>query len=1349
MRGAADPDMGELLAQECIPPDTTVSEQHAQACTMRPTATGAPSSIDELGDLQLPRFAGTEDEQQPPPKLPHTLHDSSTVCTGKPLSVGSSSQLQPQVRPGAKEATPIQPTSVVQPQEMYSAVVDARKAAPHEPPRDAWMTTVAELFAIVHDTVVVDAELVPLGKKRFPKLHNEEKKVLFRFFEEACVACDASYEAWVAQAKKVTHSLYNTNWSFTPILQNMISKVKWAKLTPLNPWTTSTAPTSGSVEGANGNNGERETYKPFLFNPAVYNAKDIKILRAICLQPAVFNSRSRLREGTQDEWRIISGLAEGSIVCRRLPIFLTNVLDSKERVRLYRTIQAQVEGELVLRLRSGLNIRMCRQNTSAIKEDILLAAERLRVNQDELRRLLNVAKTISYNQVERSIHFYFFDRATARDLESIEIPFRSAVYRMVNVHQPAQGSVWARQNGRDGPGFAAAREYTVELHNVTRFTDIGKLTAYFQAHIAADFELEDLDICTPNSRTSTVWRLTVKLAGCPDFLRGVVRVIWFGRPIVLKHPEVGRRLQCLACGELGHTMARCRFTEDQMCGPGSRVATDREIAALQDLATPFHSLDEIKETAARRLNLQHGKDKRAQEAVAPSATDASTSDAPTNQASCPSGAQPPVSAPQTEPSPKKRWVTVPLRRRRHQLARSRDRLARPPTVASFYADLENWPEDTSEAVDPPSIKPKGLGAVELSSGDDEEKRPSVTITEEAKKQLYLRATTPPKRPPTSQLLTRTQQERATLRQAVAEVLPSLGSIIPPKVMDLATEPDLPTIEQDLGLTPVTTPATGNCMAMALAQAVSDHDLVADDGSLEFITACIKRGIHWAALLHFEEQFSHSVRTATLVNVHRGWDGMTPRESAKQFQWYLHEYATSPSARISIIERHTWGGSEILSIAANFLRRKVFVLGCNTDGKQSWACSLFRPSTNTRGSKLYETGQQIPLDIRQCVKAISLAKTQDHQQPLVLRFWGDHYSAYVHARAPENKVHSKISSLPTRSTQRDQHSDMVGTQQLVHTQHATAACPTPVSQRHTDDNSATNQLALIPSSREITDHPVAQKRAHSTTPAEGEQIRQVLRTRDALHEHDGDAVMSDVSTQLVIRDPANTRDSWTELWKKHGEAWPDSAAAVYPQVHSSPDEWITVAQREPKLLLLMVQRFPYPAEVLNALAVQVFESWTAAWRRGCLQVRIGAYRSRTTDPSTKKWLESWCTKFTRPSPYNLPALTDSRDDWVRLRTNAYGDDPVLKLCDVTNKARFAKHIICAGLYEHEIRVLLGQEDRTAKGTLHSLGRHSAALKSITTYREAFNALMATDNWDSVASFFANAFEHGSIEAGPSY
>ena len=54
--------------------------------------------------------------------------------------------------------------------------------------------------------------------------------------------------------------------------------------------------------------------------------------------------------------------------------------------------------------------------------------------------------------------------------------------------------------------------------------------------------------------------------------------------------------------------------------------------------------------------------------------------------------------------------------------------------------------------------------------------------------------------------------------------------------------DLPDIERDLGLRPVITPATGNCLAMANAQAVADHDLVALDTILENSTGCIKRGI---------------------------------------------------------------------------------------------------------------------------------------------------------------------------------------------------------------------------------------------------------------------------------------------------------------------------------------------------------------------------------------------------------------------------------------------------------------------------------------------------------------------------
>ena len=80
--------------------------------------------------------------------------------------------------------------------------------------------------------------------------------------------------------------------------------------------------------------------------------------------------------------------------------------------------------------------------------------------------------------------------------------------------------------------MAIQQEYNVELHNVTRSTNTGRLIAYLQVHIAAEFELDDMDICTPNSRTSNVWRLTVKMAGCPEFLRGIFRIIWYEQTIV-------------------------------------------------------------------------------------------------------------------------------------------------------------------------------------------------------------------------------------------------------------------------------------------------------------------------------------------------------------------------------------------------------------------------------------------------------------------------------------------------------------------------------------------------------------------------------------------------------------------------------------------------------------------------------------------------------------------------------------------------------------------------------------------------------------------------------------------------
>ena len=145
------------------------------------------------------------------------------------------------------------------------------------------------------------------------------------------------------------------------------------------------------------------------------------------------------------------------------------------------------------------------------------------------------------------------------------------------------------------------------------------------------------------------------------------------------HPEVGRRLQCMHCVNLGHTMARCRYTTAQLQGPGSRVATEQEVEALRDLATPFTILAEIKEVAAQHLQFQTVSELNAQETVALSTKQPRTRTETAQRSFIES--TPPArdtgrfepKALNVEPEPKTQWVTVQPRRSR--------KVANQPTVS--------------------------------------------------------------------------------------------------------------------------------------------------------------------------------------------------------------------------------------------------------------------------------------------------------------------------------------------------------------------------------------------------------------------------------------------------------------------------------------------------------------------------------------------------------------------------------------------------------------------------------------------------------------------------------------------
>ena len=80
--------------------------------------------------------------------------------------------------------------------------------------------------------------------------------------------------------------------------------------------------------------------------------------------------------------------------------------------------------------------------------------------------------------------------------------------------------------------------FTVHLYNLTRLKDIGRSVAFFKARFPTDFVLEDLYTHFPGSRTSTIWRVTFRVAGCHLFLDGIVRILWFSTTITVKHFNV-------------------------------------------------------------------------------------------------------------------------------------------------------------------------------------------------------------------------------------------------------------------------------------------------------------------------------------------------------------------------------------------------------------------------------------------------------------------------------------------------------------------------------------------------------------------------------------------------------------------------------------------------------------------------------------------------------------------------------------------------------------------------------------------------------------------------------------------
>ena len=111
--------------------------------------------------------------------------------------------------------------------------------------------------------------------------------------------------------------LYVTKRAFLEIVRKHVSQLKWSQAPVLSQWSTKVkqgTPAASECSTAP----QRQTYSPFMFNPAKYPPADIEKLTIVCEAPSKGDFCQFYRDGTAEEWKIIEGLAEGSIACRKL-----------------------------------------------------------------------------------------------------------------------------------------------------------------------------------------------------------------------------------------------------------------------------------------------------------------------------------------------------------------------------------------------------------------------------------------------------------------------------------------------------------------------------------------------------------------------------------------------------------------------------------------------------------------------------------------------------------------------------------------------------------------------------------------------------------------------------------------------------------------------------------------------------------------------------------------------------------------------------------------------------------------------------------------------------------------------
>lgn len=390
-----------------------------------------------------------------------------------------------------------------------------------------------------------------------PALQEQEATNLIAYMRVLIDKKQATLQRFTAAIKEIVLTTFRSTWSLERILTSRCDSATAPATAGLNAWSQKT-PTVNQVK-------LDEDMAKFRFDTSVYTSDDIIRLKKLCGENYSFAETTRQPE--RDEWTIMMGIMSGTIAVRALPQFLKCCCNLAQFQWFHFQMVRRAEGELYVQLPPSVKIYDYNQTAKRLADVILAGAETQKVDPTPLQGMMQAAKTISYNDDLKSIHFFFDTKMEAIQWEGTEVPLRRmklqlknpdarcreicvepSVERKIVIRPPPDG---LQDNRYDS-------HYKLRLTNITRTMDVNKL-AQFLKELTGDGILmgAPIDAYGTNSEYSLTWDFLARTHVCPPALAKVNRIMWRNHAILIIHQGRAAAASCHQCAAIGHQASSC------------------------------------------------------------------------------------------------------------------------------------------------------------------------------------------------------------------------------------------------------------------------------------------------------------------------------------------------------------------------------------------------------------------------------------------------------------------------------------------------------------------------------------------------------------------------------------------------------------------------------------------------------------------------------------------------------------------------------------------------------------------------------------------------------------------------